>query len=1176
MEIKRKAISVMIAFCMIFTIMLLTSGTAFADETTLQTVPADAGLSYIGGGTDTERVLPQDVNGTKYLMLPASAEYANLPLTLNEGVHLTGTVEGITITSTEAGAGPVNLVLLFGLMEPGKPYEVKAWYGETLLESIFVMKSRDIPSMHIVLKKGTLQKIHKNKSNKGSGQMFFRDGDDVIDVALTQIKGRGNTSWKYSGEKKPYNIKLDSKEELIPGAGGAKSWCLLSNNCYDKTGLSNYLAYNLYENIGGASPMKSQTIDLYINHEYRGTYFLTEKVEIKETRIDVKETEYAVEDEDYSTLVTAGEIEDLKQVDFRKSISTEGKKLTWVKAPAYDKALRSGIQAYQYATYAEVETPGGFLLEIDSTFYKEASWFITRRGTTIVVKDPEYASKEQVQQIAIFVQEFEDALFSDSGCNARGKSYEDYIDMDSFVKRIAVDAVMNNQDVMDKSSYFYIDVDDSGGFQNQKLFAGPAWDYDLCSPAENLLVYFKQYLDKESDHEGRQTWAVALLKRGTLMEQLKAFSDGTLKTAWNELAAQLPEVIGDLAVSQKLNALLWGNDFAGGASQLQDSFANTRYQFWYNEAFNPAEKLLGVSVSYDSSSSLATAKVSGSADSYQWYKVNVDGTKEDIAGATETSYEIPKGEPGRYGVAVTGGNPGAGSYEDSETITMYSNVIEIGLKVSFVGDGRYADGGQILIKSGASIPAEQWPAVPDRNGYSGVWSQADLSNVKESKTVEAVYTPYTYTVVYDGNGADGGATAASEHTYDAAAPLSVNGFYKTHYRQTSWNTKADGTGRSYGDGETVKNLTDVQNGQVTLYAQWELAPYQLTYENVEGAENKNPSTYTIEDQITLSDLTRDGYDFAGWTWDGQGEPTKSATVDTAAGGDKVFTAVWKKHGTNCIVNVDKTDLVYDGKEKNPLVTVTDGEEIVDPSNYVVIYGEGRTEPGEYTVTVQLQGDYADMERDGTFTIIEPPAAPKSVKVNLHTADGGYDDISVSWKASEGAAKYRVYYKAATGKFKLMTTTAKTSAVKKNLKDGTKYSVKVVPCFVYEGKTYEGTPSKTASVVTLKKVQLTKAEVKNGKVRLTWKNIAGETGYQISKAVKKKETDTLRTFRGAKTKQKLVRAKKGEVYYYKIRAYKTVGLKKVFGPWSNVKQCKIEKPVKKVTKKTVKKTEKKKK
>ena len=87
-------------------------------------------------------------------------------------------------------------------------------------------------------------------------------------------------------------------------------------------------------------------------------------------------------------------------------------------------------------------------------------------------------------------------------------------------------------------------------------------------------------------------------------------------------------------------------------------------------------------------------------------------------------------------------------------------------------------------------------------------------------SVEYYYLLNEYTVTYNGNGATGGSTPTSQHTYNIASNLTANGFIRTGYKFNGWNTKANGSGTAYTDKASVKNLTTTHNGNVTLYAQW--------------------------------------------------------------------------------------------------------------------------------------------------------------------------------------------------------------------------------------------------------------------------------------------------------------------------------------------------------------------
>ena len=146
-----------------------------------------------------------------------------------------------------------------------------------------------------------------------------------------------------------------------------------------------------------------------------------------------------------------------------------------------------------------------------------------------------------------------------------------------------------------------------------------------------------------------------------------------------------------------------------------------------------------------------------------------------------------------------------------------------------------------------------------------------ISYANKTKTVgratAMVSDSAQYTIVFNGNGATGGSMVKlSNRKIGKSYQLPENGYIRKGYQLTGWNTKPDGTGIAYADKASFTNLTDVNGGTVTLYAQWELAKYNITYELKDGKNNKsNPKTYMITSKtITLKKPTRKGYTFEGW------------------------------------------------------------------------------------------------------------------------------------------------------------------------------------------------------------------------------------------------------------------------------------------------------------------------
>ena len=84
--------------------------------------------------------------------------------------------------------------------------------------------------------------------------------------------------------------------------------------------------------------------------------------------------------------------------------------------------------------------------------------------------------------------------------------------------------------------------------------------------------------------------------------------------------------------------------------------------------------------------------------------------------------------------------------------------------------------------------------------------------------------PGTLIINFDGNGSTGGSTASQQIAAGNSASLNANGFTRTGYVFTGWNTAKDGSGTSYADGADYAVTPATGDTTVTLYAQWEAIP----------------------------------------------------------------------------------------------------------------------------------------------------------------------------------------------------------------------------------------------------------------------------------------------------------------------------------------------------------------
>lgn len=147
----------------------------------------------------------------------------------------------------------------------------------------------------------------------------------------------------------------------------------------------------------------------------------------------------------------------------------------------------------------------------------------------------------------------------------------------------------------------------------------------------------------------------------------------------------------------------------------------------------------------------------------------------------------------------------------------------------------------------------------------------------------------TYKITFKGNGGKGSMSKQSM-AKGVSTAISKNKFSKKYYTFAGWKTKAKGKGKSYKNKQKIK-LTK----NITLYAQWKLTKYKITYK-LNGGKNakKNPTAYTYKTStIKLKNPTRKGYVFKGWYLDKKFKK-KVTVINKGSSGNKTLYAKWKK------------------------------------------------------------------------------------------------------------------------------------------------------------------------------------------------------------------------------------------------------------------------------------------
>ncbi len=183
----------------------------------------------------------------------------------------------------------------------------------------------------------------------------------------------------------------------------------------------------------------------------------------------------------------------------------------------------------------------------------------------------------------------------------------------------------------------------------------------------------------------------------------------------------------------------------------------------------------------------------------------------------------------------------------SNTLTPSAGYVFNGWNTAANGSGTaYADGASFPFSAVATTLYAQWTPAPNR------------------------------TVTFDTNGGSG---SMSPQTANLTTALSTNTFTRTGYGFASWNTAANGTGTTYAAGATYSFSADV-----TLYAQWTLNTYTITFNKNNGSGSMSNQTYThgVAANLASSTYTRTNYLFTGWNTavDGSGTAYQSGSSYT--------------------------------------------------------------------------------------------------------------------------------------------------------------------------------------------------------------------------------------------------------------------------------------------------------
>nr|MBP7497750.1 CotH kinase family protein [Bacteroidales bacterium] len=293
------------------------------------------------------------------------------------------------------------------------------------------------------------------------------------------IELRGSSSQTFP--KKSYLIELrDSSGQNLDTSlldmPAENDWILYAPYS-DKSMQRDVLTYKLVRAMGRYAS-RTMFCELILNDEYLGVYVLMEKIKRDKNRVNIKKLK---ETDNQSPDITGGYI---IKIDKTTGGGTDGWNSPY---KPFNNAWQQIYYQYEYPAYDKI-------------------------------------TSQQKNYIENYISEFEKS-FSITATNDTVKGYKAYVDLPSFIDYFIINELCRNVDAYRLSAFLYKDHSD---VNKGKLFAGPAWDYNLAfgnanycegNNSEGWAYKFGNYCN--DDYYQIPFWWQAMLNDTAFQNQLK-------------------------------------------------------------------------------------------------------------------------------------------------------------------------------------------------------------------------------------------------------------------------------------------------------------------------------------------------------------------------------------------------------------------------------------------------------------------------------------------------------------------------------------------------------------------------------------------------------------------------------------------------------------------------------
>ena len=419
-----------------------------------------------------------------YVLFPS---YVNMSqIKIGTEVARVDLIEGDTVVTIEGGKEIVSE------LKTDVIYDLNIYRSKSekiCHRQVIFLKSGGIPTLYVTTESGGMDRLNADKTYKENGHIELLDenGKLLVSEDLRNISGRGNHTFTF--EKKSYLMNFDRDIDFF-GMGESDSWVLLCN-VYDPAYIRNKLVYEMALQAQMPGSPHSEFVDVYFNGEYGGLYQFCERVDIGKNRLEIGDLSAANQE-------------------------LNGPGLEYANPFLSETGNKKGFLLQRNPK----DITGGYLLERDygGKALQTESRFITALGDHFTIKNPKYASREEVEYISSLMQEIEDAIIAPDGVNPNsGKHYTEYIDLQSWADKYLVEEITENQGGGCSSSYFYKPQDSL----SSKVYGGPVWDYDKAFGNAAGFNQDTQILGFLTLHDYHTTWFYYLYRHDDFVEMVK-------------------------------------------------------------------------------------------------------------------------------------------------------------------------------------------------------------------------------------------------------------------------------------------------------------------------------------------------------------------------------------------------------------------------------------------------------------------------------------------------------------------------------------------------------------------------------------------------------------------------------------------------------------------------------